>query len=103
MAHFNTAILEVKDFNKSVVMSALKQGLRSYRLTYFFNKNFVKNYEAMLDGIQKYAHAEKEEKLSKKRKKKDKKEKKQPCEEECKNQWSSSEPPRKNLKSQSPP
>ena len=69
MTHFNTIILEVKDFNKSITISALKRGLRSYHLIFFLNKNFRKNYEALLDRIQKYAHAKEEEKLNKKEKK----------------------------------
>ena len=103
MVHFNMAILKVKDFNEFVTMFALKWGVKSYRLIFFLNKNFLENYEAILDRIQKYAHAEEEKKLNKKEKKKDKEGKKQPYEDERENQGSSSEPSQKNPRSQSLP
>lgn len=57
MAHFNAATLEVKDFNKSVTISALKWGLRSDRLN-FLDKNFSRNYADLVVRTTKCAHVE---------------------------------------------
>ena len=76
MAHFNAAILEVKNFNESVVMSALKRRLQSNLLIFSLNKNFLNTYDEILNRMHKYAQAEKEEAILRQTKK-DKNEKKQ--------------------------
>ena len=68
MAHFNTAILEVKNFNESVAMSALKRRLQSNHLIFSLNKNFLDTYDKMLDRMRKYAHIEEEAILGRQRK-----------------------------------
>ena len=60
VAHFNATTLKLKNFNESVVMSALKRRLQSNRLVFSLNKNFSNIYDEMLDRMHKYAQAEKE-------------------------------------------
>ena len=52
-----------KNFNESIVMVALKQGLHSNWLIFFFNKNYLDTYEQILVHIQKYAQAEEKESI----------------------------------------
>ena len=51
------ATLEVCNFNESVAMSALKQGLRNERLIYSLNKMFSRDYADLLVWAWKYAQA----------------------------------------------
>ena len=47
-ARFNAATLEVKNFNESVAMIALKQRFKSNCLIFSLNKKYLDNYEQML-------------------------------------------------------
>lgn len=59
MAHFNAATLEVKDFNEYITILTLKWELWNGQLSFFLNKNFLRNYANLLVHAEKYAQAEK--------------------------------------------
>ena len=81
MVHFNIAMFEVRNFNKSVVISTLKQRLRSNYLIFSLNKKFSNTYDEMLAWVQKYTQA-KEKEIINKQVKKEKNGKKQSCEKD---------------------
>lgn len=82
LERFNAATLEVKDFNKSIAMSALKQGLWSGHLSFILDKNFLRSYVDYLACARKYVQVEESHFLHQKEERKKESEKKMACEEE---------------------
>ena len=48
VAHFNTAMLEVRDLNEDMAISAIKRGLRKFRFTYSLDKTLSRTYAELL-------------------------------------------------------
>ena len=59
MVRFNTAILEVRDLNEDMVISAMKRSLRGLRFTYSLNKTLFQTYTELLEYAYKYIHVDK--------------------------------------------
>ena len=55
------AMPEVYDFNESVAISVMKQGLKYKRLTFFFDENFLKDCINLLVLAQEHAWTEEDE------------------------------------------
>lgn len=68
VAHSNAPILEVKDINESVAVSALKRELQSDGLSFFLDKFFLRNYANFLMHAGKYVQADKSYFLDQKKK-----------------------------------
>ena len=58
VARFKAATLEVYNLDESLVMSALKWGLRTFRLTYSLDKTPTKSYAEVLARAEKYIRAD---------------------------------------------
>ena len=54
VARFNAAILEVRDLNEDMTMSAIKRGLRGFRFTYSLDKTLLLIYAELLKRAYKY-------------------------------------------------
>ena len=54
MAHFITAMLEVKDLNENMAISTMKIGLRGSRFTYSLDKTLSQTYAELLERAYKY-------------------------------------------------
>ena len=55
---FNTAMLEVRDLNEDMAISAMKRGLKGSRLTYSLDKTIPRTYAELLERAYKYMHAD---------------------------------------------
>ena len=58
---FNAAILEVRQLDPSVAMTAMKSGLRSCPFQFFIKKTYPRSWPEMLARAEKYANAEDED------------------------------------------
>ncbi|XP_073107292.1 uncharacterized protein [Elaeis guineensis] len=54
MARFNTAILEVRDLNKDMAVSAMKRDMRGSRFSYSLDKTLLQTYAKLLKYTYKY-------------------------------------------------
>ena len=58
MAHFNTAVLEVRDLNENMAISTMKRGLRESRFTYSLDKTLPRTYAELLVHAYKYIYTD---------------------------------------------
>ena len=58
VARFNAAMLEVKDLNENMAISAMKKGSRRSQFTYSLNKTLPRTYAKLLEHAYKYMRAD---------------------------------------------
>ena len=54
MFRFNTIILEVKDLNEDMTISAMKRDLRRFQFIYSLDKTLLQTYVELLEHAYKY-------------------------------------------------
>ena len=54
MARFNKVILEVKDLNEDIAISAMKRGLRRSKFSYSLDETLPQTYAELLERTYKY-------------------------------------------------
>ena len=58
VTRFNAAMLEVRDLNEDMAISAMKRGLRGSRFIYFLDKTLPRMYAKLLERTYKYMRAD---------------------------------------------
>ncbi|XP_073099125.1 uncharacterized protein [Elaeis guineensis] len=56
VARFNKIILEIRDLNEDMAISAMKRGLRRSRFSYSLDKTLPRTYAELLERVYKYIH-----------------------------------------------